>query len=309
MRRRYMCLLAKDYLPTKYKTDASFLSTKLDGMRAIWVPNTRGVNWRSVPFANTSKDGREGLATGLWSRLGKVIHAPADFLDRLPVSSCLDGELWKGPGRFEETSGDVRSLDGDWSEIKYMVFDRPAFQQVYAEGDLGWTTIYRRAEYDDKERRFTDVLIWMRMQKFWDEVVQPTEQVQLPADRVQAEKIVWKRFEEVTNEGHEGLMLRRGHSTWQPYRSDDLVKVKPVESGTGKVIGYNPGEGKYKGMIGSLVLDNGVEISGMLDSQRQLSALGHMMAFAPLQTVHYRFNGYTNSGKPRHPRLARQGED
>lgn len=309
MTRRYMVMLANVYLPSKYKTNGSYFSVKYDGMRALWVPNTRGVNWRSVPFANTIKDNKEGLATGLWSRLGKPIPAPDSFLDQLPESSCLDGELWEGPGLFQHTVGEVKKKDGDWSNVKYMVYDRPSMQQVYSVGDLGWTLITQSATYDDKERRFTDVLLWFGMQKFWNDTIQSATQTLLHHSQATAEQQVMDTLGTILSDGGEGIMLRRGHSTWQPYRSADLVKVKPVDSGEAVIIGYEPGEGKYKGMLGSLILDNNVRISGMLDNHRLLYTNGGMMAFHIGQTVKYNYNGLTRDGSPRHPRLARNSDD
>ena len=80
-----------------------WVSEKYDGLRAYW-------------------DGQK-----LWTRKGNLIHAPGYFLAELPRDIVLDGELWIGHGRFEETASIVRSQTPDdrWKLIHYMVFDAP----------------------------------------------------------------------------------------------------------------------------------------------------------------------------------------
>ena len=69
------------------------------------------------------------------------------------------------------------------------------------------------------------------------------------------------------------------------------------------VIGYKPGNGKYEGMVGALILrlGNGDILhvgSGLSDEQRgNPPALG--------ESVTYRFNGYTSKGLPRFARFIR----
>ena len=80
------------------------VSIKLDGERAVWVPNTRGMIKEDVPFANvpvTWKARDAGhTATGLWTQNGNIIHAPRLFLDQLPPFP-VDMELYAGPGSFQ----------------------------------------------------------------------------------------------------------------------------------------------------------------------------------------------------------------
>ena len=98
-----------------------FVSEKLDGVRARW-------------------DGQRLLTRG-----GEVIAAPAWFTAGWPEQS-LDGELWMGRGRFEDTVSTVRSLQTDragWQGVHFMVFDAPdppratAATQTPARPDAG----------------------------------------------------------------------------------------------------------------------------------------------------------------------------
>ncbi len=78
-----------------------WMSEKYDGVRAIW-------------------DGENFL-----SRTGKPLHAPDWFKKGLPKDIMLDGELFCGRGKFQETVGIVRSHLGnsDWSSVTYKIFD------------------------------------------------------------------------------------------------------------------------------------------------------------------------------------------
>ena len=95
-------MLAKTY---RQDIDISqyWISEKLDGVRAHW-------------------DGGK-----LISRGGKVFAVPTWFTENFP-SVPLDGELWMGRRRYEETSSVVRKKqahDG-WKQVRLMLFDLPA---------------------------------------------------------------------------------------------------------------------------------------------------------------------------------------
>jgi ATP-dependent DNA ligase len=76
--------------------------------------------------------------------------------------------------------------------------------------------------------------------------------------------------------GYEGLMLREINSTYQAgKRVNDVIKLKRRPTADLKCIGIVAGEGKYEGMIGSLMLEDGKGIrvdvgSGLTDEQRDL---------------------------------------
>jgi len=120
-----------------------YASEKLDGIRAFWDGGiSRGVKCREIPYAakvivksGKSKPHLNTPATGLWSRYGNPIYAPDYFLNQLP-SCMLDGELWLGRGRFQETSSVVRKKKPgpEWKEIEYKIFGSPAPSQVFKTG-------------------------------------------------------------------------------------------------------------------------------------------------------------------------------
>lgn len=234
---------------------AYWISEKLDGVRGYW-------------------DGRQ-----LYSRGGQAIVTPTGFTAGWPAVP-MDGELWTGRGRFEETSGIVRSKHGNprrWRPVHYMVFDLPAHAG-----------------------RFDARLV--ELQRLVDGAgsasLQAIEQFRLPdVAALQA------RLMAIVAAGGEGLMLHRADARYRGGRSDDLLKLKTHQDAEARVVGYAPGSGKYIGAVGALIVErsDGRRFrigSGLTDELRRKPP--------PLESwATYRYNGSTGDGLPRFPRYLR----
>lgn len=230
-------------------------------------------------------DGVRGYWTGteLLTRGGHRIEAPPWFTQAWP-SQPLDGELWMGRARFAELSGTVRRTtpdDAAWREVKFMVFDLPAHPGTF------------------DERLATLRELIPRLQIPWLRLIQQSH----VADAAELDQ--W--LDRVVAAGGEGLMLHRGAAPYRAIRSDDLLKLKPYDDAEARVVGYVPGQGKYQGMLGSLVVQrpDGLQFrlgSGFSDEQRaDPPALGSW--------VTYRYNGFTVNGVPRFARFMRVREE
>jgi DNA ligase-1 len=298
MERREMVMLAKPHDSVKHKTEGSYMSEKLDGMRCFWLPQTRGMNFQTVPFANTNKDERAHTCTGLWTRYGKPIFAPAWLIDMLPTEFALDGELYAGRGRFQEVMSVCKKHtpdDNAWGRIGFYVFDIPSYAWLLQPGRINVPNFAEKIipsnvastlgiRVDDpwyEPRRFENN--WLYLSKRYP-VAQAgdirgswgvLQQEQLPMNRFTAEGVMQSRLSEVISLGGEGLMLRRPHSLWKPIRSDEVLKVKRLEDAEGEVIGFKYGFGKLHQMIGSVRLrtdfGNGMvefDMSGFADNER-----------------------------------------
>ncbi len=226
-----------------------WVSEKLDGVRAWW-------------------DGHR-----LLSRKGNPFPAPAWFTAGFP-QRAMDGELWMGRGRFEETVGIVRdqhASDAEWRKIRYMVFDLPSepgtfdarlprLKQLISTLDIPWLRAVEQIHVADEER-------------------------------------LMKRLKAVVDAGGEGLMLHRGRASYRATRSDDLLKLKPWWDAEATVIAHLPGKGKYRGMLGALLVRDAAGRqfrlgSGFRDAQR--------LHPPPIgATVTYRYRGLTKNGLPR----------
>lgn len=63
-------------------------------------------------------------------------------------------------------------------------------------------------------------------------------------------------YERMRSDGQEGCIIKVANSVWDDTRSKDYVKVKAEETGDFLCTGYEPGTGKYEGMIGSLLCES-----------------------------------------------------
>jgi len=279
--RREFVQLAHTWRPEEHGIGGWFMSEKLDGMRAYWDGGiSRGIPSHAVGWANTLKDKDVKISTGLWSRYGKIIFAPDTFLDQLPTYP-LDGELYLGPGNFQELMSTVKRHEPDirWASVYYMVFDSPSDAQMFSDGELThhmfkavFNGIIPKRNWSLQSFRHT-VKFLQDDEHSWGPQIKLAKQQQLSLLPHKALERVDEAMDKIIVNGGEGLMLRRPVSVWMPQRSWDLLKVKRFMDGEGVVIGYTWGKGKLDGMMGSCVLEwhnKHLEISGFTEHEREL---------------------------------------
>lgn len=213
-------------------------------------------------------DGRQ-----LISRQGNVFDAPAWFTAGFP-RQALDGELWIGRGQFEVVASAVQkqqAVDSEWRRVGYWVFELP-----HGEGS------------------FSERLL--RLQALVDNAGSPylhrVEQFTLADNAALQQKL-----EAVVKAGGEGLMLHLKSAPYTTGRSDVLLKVKQWQDAEAKVIAHLPGKGKYRGMLGALLVElpDGTQFkigSGFSDVQRaNPPPVGSIIT--------YKYYGLTANGIPR----------
>ncbi len=279
-----------------------FASEKLDGQRCFWDGGiTIGLHADEVPWANTARDARlktRPVATGLWSRYGKVIHAPKAWLAKLPPV-LLDGELYLGRQSFQE----LRKIIADhepgpgWKDVRFMVFDMPPREIIFADRVINNTNF---------KKSFNNICSWEQNQwdkKLWIgnlvpfrtrysaikklEGIEAHEQIELPLHR--PEDYVEVLLDRITDNGGEGLILKSPSSLYRTCRDHNLLKVKPVHDEVGTVVGFVAGklsdntrtvagtaDSKLRGLIGSLVIKTTgpkgsvtFNLSGLTDEERK----------------------------------------
>lgn len=298
MAKREFLQLAHTYNPKKHSINGWFISEKLDGMRAFWDGGiTRGLAAKEVPWANTSKDGRlviQPVSTGLWSRYGHVIHAPDWFLNYLP--GCpLDGELYAGRGQFQKLVSITKRMDfsGDWTNVRYMVFDMPPLGTVLADGEIDNTFFKKKfsgissflAEHAPASSPVQPNMPFMSRRNYIEalakenDVVKVHVQTRLPMKTADAEKAITDFCNEVCDNGGEGVILKSPSSLYECERCHTMLKFKPFEDAEGTVVGYNWGRetdkgSKLLGLMGSMILQikaGTFELSGFTDAERQMN--------------------------------------
>lgn len=230
-------------------------------------------------------DGVRGYWDGaqLWTRGGERINAPTWFTAGWPTVP-MDGELWAGRGQFAAAVSTVRQqtpTDAAWKKMRFMVFDLPA----------------HGGSFDERIPAIHNLLTTLAVP--W---VVPVAQ-----SRVDSHAALQTRMRQIVKAGGEGLMLHRGASLYKGVRNDDLLKVKPHEDAEARVVAHVPGQGKYQGMLGALLVetDTGQRFklgTGFTDAQRR----------DPPEVgtwVTYRFRDVNPSGLPRFASFLRIREE
>lgn len=325
MAAREFLMLAHVFDPERNNPAAWYVSEKLDGMRAYWDGGiSRGMLTTEILWANTAKDGRyisPQRATGLWSRYGKAIQAPDWFLDKLPAIP-LDGELWGGRGNFQRVMSTVKDLvpGPAWRDIRYMVFDSPAYGQIFANGEIKnkkkfekvfrdimpWIEKRGRAHPDwlYEARPFISLLKLLESRTDFPEFVQLHHQTLLPFSIQEAKSKLAELFALAVDQGAEGLMLRNPTSLWAPGRVRTLLKYKPSKDDEGTVVGFTWGRetdlgSKLLGKMGALWVEwrgKRFKLSGFTDEERIVDSRLPQEAIVLFQGL----DGSYESGGPRH---------
>ncbi|MDD9177677.1 MULTISPECIES: DNA ligase [Aliivibrio] len=212
----------------------------------------------------------------LLTRKGHKLHAPDWFTDPLP-DHPIDGELWAGRGGFQKVARTVLDSEPDeasWRDIRFMMFDLPSSAGMFPKRYYELSTMIKAL--DIPHLKLVD---------------------QHP---ISSEEMLFDVLEDISGRKGEGVMLRRVDAVYRPGRHDDLIKLKKHQDAEAIVIGYTAGKGKYRGMVGALILKmpDGKEFkigSGLTQALREEPPkLG--------QQITYRYNGYTDNGIPKFAR-------
>lgn len=327
MAKREFMQLCGTYDPDKHLVAGWFMSTKLDGERCFWDGGiSRGIPALEIPWANTDKDGRlthQPIATGLWTRNGKVINAPEWWLEHMPAVA-IDGELWMGNGAFQDLSSIVRTMnrtaesDSRWSAVKLLALDSPLYEQILADGNID-TIFYKKKfvgaiEWATRRSRelglrqpicldrwpdyriFDYVYHAMKRELEPNEFFNVVEQKRLSHNMSEAAIMIHESLDQVLQNGGEGLVLRRPGSHWLPERTNHMLKVKRYFDAEATVVGYMWGKKRLSGRLGALIVqwkpnssDDRVvefELSGFTDAERALILKGTHANASVLGTVY-----------------------
>lgn len=331
MNNREFLQLAQIYDPSKHMVAGWYVSVKMDGQRAYWDGGiTRGIKVSEIAWSNRAKDSRDHVSTGLWSRYGKVIHAPSWWLGTLPPIP-LDGELYVKSGDRQMQRSFCSKLipnDSEWEEVQLLVFDSPHDELVFQGGRINNPNFPNKIISDDlvdkvKEMRFkigyestikrnfdnTFKYLDLHLDENGKGSAKLLNQIRLPFSTDKAVDKIYGLLDEVVSRGGEGLMLRDPSSFWVPKRSATLLKVKKCLDSEGVITGWTKGKGKLSGMMGALVLswNNKIfELSGFTDEERRLSAdKSWPVHFPKSSIVRFKYADLTREGYPNHARYWR----
>lgn len=224
-----------------------FLTQKLNGVRCTYV-NGKLISRQGTEF------------TGL-DHIVDAIHKTEEKYDN--QNMVLDGELiHKNDGTLSDNdnfrlgTGIINAKEGDKSSIMFMVFDILPYDD-FVEGKSKANYSLRRAWLDTLSGIFNGITGCVK--------VVPLLYSGVDQSRIDG----WLAFAD--NHGWEGIMLNRD-APYQCKRTSDLVKIKSFKFSDLRIIGYEEGDGKYKGMLGAIIVDykgNSVNVgSGFDEAER-----------------------------------------
>ncbi len=210
----------------------------------------------------------------LLSKNGYKFSAPAWFTEQFP-DVVMEGELWMQRQSYEKISSitSQHSPHNGWRQIRLMLFDLPEHGGTFNQRVSAMRQLVVTIDSD-----------YLRM---------------IPQFRVTDQQQLMQRLNDVVDGGGEGLMLHHQSAYYVNGRSDALLKLKLYQDAEATVIGYKPGKGKFRGMLGSIKVrdDQGREFyigSGFTHQQRKQPPPLHSQ-------VTYRYQGRTRYGLPRFP--------
>ena len=273
VRRRYDAICRGVLLGIAALSPNALLAT--ESIPLLLAETEQGQSDVSLFLVSEKLDGVRAYWDGkaLRTRNGNAINAPDWFTEGFP-GRALDGELWIGRGKFDALSGAVRRQAPDeteWRTIRYLVFELPNAAGTFRE----------RNEQLKREVAHANVP-WLQVVEQWE---------------ITSRKALDQKLAEILKLGGEGLMLHRADATYTTGRSDVLLKMKLWHDAEAEVIGYQPGKGKYDGMLGALKVRtaDGVEFmlgTGFNEAERKNPP--------PIgATVTYRYREVTKRGVPR----------
>ena len=202
------------------------LTTKIDGGRIIAIKENG-----KVTFYTRQGQLYEGL-----------VDLEQEMLEKLPDNICLDGEITlldsgnlTSKDQYKQTMKITRK-DGEKHGVKMLVFDCMSAEE------------FRNQKCDmiySERRKKLDFISTMKLTYF---NVLPI----LYQGNDTSEITKWLNYN--IDHGEEGVMINMLDSVYNFKRTNDLLKVKKMQTVDLEVIGYEGGSGNFEGMLGNLLV-------------------------------------------------------
>jgi DNA ligase-1 len=236
-------------------------------------------------YVSEKLDGVRGYWDGakLLTRQGNVINSPSWFTQSWPASP-IDGELWLDRGKFQtllscvsKHSAEEKKSLSCWKDVRFMMFDLPTHQ----------------GDFNERVNKMQHLLI----------LIPSPYLAMISQVKLKSISDLDNKLNEVIAGQGEGLMLHLASSHYQTGRNSALMKLKKHQDAEATVIGHTEGKGKYKGLLGAILVKTADGIifkigSGFNDYQR---------AHPPKKgtIITFKYNGLTDAGIPRFARFWR----
>lgn len=265
----YPCLLARPFDEKNIKniTYPAFSQLKADGLRANVI----------VKAGKVTTCGRSGRDIDL---LGELDSDALMVANHYGCDMFFDGEFVvvdNNENIIDRKTGNGiinKAIKGTISQaeaakIRFQVWDAFPLSEFYARKS--------KQSYDKRLTKLEKVLDDVRKGPDFTAYVLKHGALRfrlIPYEIVNSLDEAVAHFELLLSEGNEGTILKNYCALWEDTRSKHLVKMKAERDCDLEIVGFNPGEGKFVGMVGSIQCvssDKLVEcnISGFPDDLRK----------------------------------------
>lgn len=236
-------------------------------------------------FVSEKLDGIRGYWDGnkLLSRNGLLISTPTWFVKNFP-SYPLDGELWLGRGNFQQALSIVSQIspsssnDVRWQKMRFMIFDLPNHVGDFSERVKSMRSLVAKINSP-----------YLKM---------------IPQQKIQSREQLQELLDEVVKNDGEGLMLHKSNGQYTVGRNNNILKLKPHYDAEATVVAHLPGQGKFAGMLGSLLVENNEGVRFKVGTGFSVLQRRNPPAIGSIIT--YKYWGYTETNVPRFASYLRQ---
>jgi DNA ligase-1 len=204
------------------------VTTKIDGGRIIALKENG-----QVSFYTRAGQKYEGL-----------VDLESEMLRLMPDNTCLDGEITllvrgnlSSKDAYKETMKIVRTKDKEKHGIKMQVFDCMTAEEFKNQ--------YCKRDYTDRRVNLELMFNQIDFQYF--------ELLPILYRGSETSKITEILEEEIAN-GEEGIMINVCDALYEFKRTNNLLKVKKMQTMDLEIIGFEEGEGRLSGKLGAVLV-------------------------------------------------------
>lgn len=237
---KLICMTANIYKKDKvnFETDDVMVQPKLDG-------------FRFKAFIENDKTVMLTRGNEVYERMENLKEEMKVFLENLPENFLSDGEIYIHGRDFSEIQSIItnsNATEEDIDSLRAYIFDIiPTKEEL--------------ENYPFRERK-----------ELIDEIFSEHDfkyLIKTETHEVESEEEIEEMMEFYRKEGYEGLMIRKGISSYHHGRSNGILKYKEFFTDTGVIIDIEKGEGKFRDQACLVIEDSLGVVTRMIHKDTQ----------------------------------------
>lgn len=236
-------------------------SRKLNGFSMLWdggISTGKPIGHVLWGKERANED-RFTKCTGLWTGDGHIIYAPEWWYQDFPAFAPLQGECWYNDNKSYSSVCNCtakNSLDDSrWHSLKFKVYNYKPYclftgmSKDFYKDNIQFERYYANIKYSDRLRNLLDTFSCNCY--LYSSIVSLIDFNFLNQQNIISLREYLKKVTSGAN-SWEGLMLANPKGLYTCGRSYDLLKLKPEYDIEVEVVGYNQGDKRHIGRMGSL---------------------------------------------------------